>query len=451
MQPQQDLTKGVIYKQVLFFFFPIVVGSFLLHFYSIVDGIIVGRGLGDLEFAAVSGSASKIIALIINFFIGISIGITVYASRYYGKKDFIMLKGIITNGLLLFILIGLILSGLCIIFSMPYLKIMGTPENTIDYAQTYMNTYLSGMVFCVIYNVLAGIFRALGDAITPLYILVFSSILNIFLSIFMALILNWGVMGVALATVISEGISAIFLGKILYNRLKYKGKYHFHIDILLLKEIALMGIPSGIQSMMFSFSNMAIQSAVNSFHAIAVSGWGAYLKVDAIVDSFLTSLANTVIPFIGQNIGIGKINRIKEIMRTVMVVSYTIITIISILFLLFRFQIIYLFTNKSDIVEIGVSVMWIILPMYILSIPQRIYSTAIRGFGKSMTPMWLNLIGVVGFRFFWIYFILPLNHSILTLALCYPVSSLLMSIIFTIYYKRELHILERKFLSNSKS
>ena len=280
----QDMTQGVIYKQVLLFFLPIVAGSFFQHFYSIVDAIVVGRGLGYLEFAAVSGSASKLIVLITNFFLGVSVGITVYASRYFGKKDFLTLKGVVANGLALFGVMGILLSGLCIAFSMPYLELMGTPADTVSYAQTYMNTYMAGMVFCVIYNTLAGVLRALGDAKRPLYVLAFCSVLNILLDILFALVLSWGVMGVALATVISQALSAVILAKMLRDTLKDTATYRFHLDPTLLKEVAAMGIPSGVQSMMFSLSNMAVQSAVNSFHTVTVAGWGAYLKIDSIAD-----------------------------------------------------------------------------------------------------------------------------------------------------------------------
>lgn len=440
---QQDMTQGVIHKQVMAFFLPILAGSFFQHFYSIVDAIVVGRGLGYLEFAAVSGSSSKMIVLITNFFLGVSVGITVYASRYYGKKDFKMLKGVIANGLVLFGVIGILVSFTCIVFSVQYLELMKTPSDTMEYAKTYLNTYLFGMVFCVIYNTLAGVLRALGDAKRPLYALAFCSVLNIILDILFALVLKWGVMGVALATVISQGVSAFILSKMLWNTLKGTQAYKFKLDKEILKEVAKMGIPSGIQSMMFSLSNMAVQSAVNEFNAITVAGWGAYLKIDSIADVFLTSLSSAVTPFIGQNLGAGKIDRMKDAMKQITNISYIMMAIITVLFLAFRIQLLSLFTQESEVVMAGAGVMFVILPMYLLGVPQRLYSTAIRGFGKSFGPMWLSLIGVVGLRFLWVYAILPLNPTIFMLGLCYPVCSLLMSVIFTIYYKKELRIIEQ--------
>lgn len=443
MKDKQDMTQGVIYKQVLLFFLPIVAGSFFQHFYSIVDAIVVGRGLGYLEFAAVSGSASKMIVLITNFFLGVSAGITVYASRYYGKKDFVTLKSVIANGLVLFTIIGIVVSAICIIFSDSYLKMMSTPEDTMEHAKNYLNTYLFGMVFCVIYNTLAGVLRALGDAKRPLFVLAICSVLNIVLDILFALVLDFGVIGVALATVISQVVSAIILSKMLWDTLKGTDSYEFKLDKTIIKEISAMGIPSGIQSMMFSFSNMAVQSAVNGFNSITVAGWGAYLKIDSIADVFLSSLANAVTPFVGQNLGAGKIDRMKESMKEIMRISYIMMSIVTVLFLLLRVPLLSLFTDEPEVVEIGAAVMFYILPMYLLGVPQRMYSTAIRAFGKSFGPMWLSLIGVVGLRFLWVYLILPLHPTIFMLGLCYPISSLIMSVIFTIYYKKELAIVEQ--------
>lgn len=443
MKQTQDMTQGVIYKQVLLFFLPIVAGSFFQHFYAIVDAIVVGRGLGYLEFAAVSGSASKLIVLITNFFLGVSVGITVYASRAYGKKDFGTLKGIVANGLVLFIAMGILVSGVCIVLCLPYLQLMGTPQDTIPYAQSYLKTYLVGIVFCVIYNTLAGVLRALGDAKRPLYVLAFCSILNITLDVLFALVLHWGVMGVALATVISQAVSALILAKILRDTLRGTQGYQFHLDKTLLKEIAAMGIPSGVQSMMFSLSNMAVQSAVNGFSTVTVAGWGAYLKIDSIADVFLTSLSSAVTPFVGQNLGAGKISRMKEAIRQITIMSYLMMAVVTTVFLLFAAPLLTLFTAEAAVVEVGVQIMWVILPMYLFGIPQRLYSTAIRGFGKSFGPMWLSLIGVVGLRFVWVYVILPLNPTILMLGLCYPICSGLMSVVFTVYYKKELKLVEQ--------
>ncbi len=259
---QQDLTEGVIWKQVFSFFIPLMIGSFFQHFYTMVDAMIVGRGLGTTEFAAVGGSASKVIVLITNFFIGVSVGITSYAARGFGEKDFHKLKSVVMNGLLFFSIFGGLVAGFFLLFAEEYLTLMSTPEDTFSLALTYLKTYLYGIVFCVIYNTLAGIFRAIGDANTPLSVLIFSSLLNIALDVLFALILAWGVFGVALATVIAQGSSALILAYLLRKKIDHSGAYRFQFDATIIKEISALGIPSGLQSMMFSFSNMAVQSAV---------------------------------------------------------------------------------------------------------------------------------------------------------------------------------------------
>lgn len=441
---KNDLTDGIIWKQVLMFFIPIVIGSFFQHLYTIIDTIIVGKGLGTNELAGVGGSASKLIVMITNFFIGVSSGITAYSSRYFGEKNYIDLKNTIYNGLVLFCVLGLILSSLGIIFSNEFLLIMKTPESTLVYANTYLKTYLTGIVFCVIYNTLAGILRALGDSKRPLYVLMFCSFLNIGLDILLALVLNLGVFGVAIATVISQGISAILLSIILIKTLQNTDKYTTKIDTNAMKDIAKIGIPAGCQSMMFSLSNMAVQSGVNTFSAVSVASWTAYVKIDSIADIFVSALGGTVIPFVGQNIGAKKFDRVRDAVKQIIIISYCVVAFLVVTFILNRTSLIALFTEDLEVIEIGSGLMFIILPMYLLTIPQQVFSQALRGMGKSFVPMILTLVGVVGLRLFWVYFILPINPSLELLACCYPLSAFIMSVIFSVYYSIEIKALQKQ-------
>lgn len=434
------MSTGVIWKQVLLFFIPLTIGSFFQHFYTLVDAMVVGKGLGTLEFAAVGGSASKLIVLITNFFIGVSVGITSYSARSFGEKNYHKLKGILANGLIFFVIFGALVAAVSILFAPQYLQAMGTPEDTVDLAHAYLTTYLYGIVFCVIYNTLAGVLRAIGDAKTPLYALMFCSILNVVLDVVLALVLRWGVFGVAIATVISQGISAVILGYCLVKKFKIlhsEKAYTFAFDPTIVKEICAIGIPSGLQSIMFNLSNMAVQSAVNSFSTLTVAGWSAYLKIDGIVDIFLSSLSGTVVPFVGQNFGAKNKARIKESVFTIIGLSYLIVGALVGIFVLLRYPLLSLFSDDPQVVEIGAQITCVVITMYLLDIPNRICSNSLRGIGISFQPMMLTLVGVVGVRFAWVYLVLPINPSILLLGACYPVSSLIMSVIFSLYFRYE--------------
>ena len=435
------ITEGNITKEVFLFFIPIVISAFFQHFYTIVDGIIVGRNIGDLAFAAVSGSASKLITLLINFFVGVSAGVTVYTSQYYGKGDETGVKKIIYNGVISFGLLSIFLGAVGMIFSDQYLNIMNTPENTLAHSSVYLNTFLTGLVFCVLYNMFSGIFKALGDAKTPLYVLIVCSILNIGLDVLFVVVLEMGVFGAAFATLLAQGVSAIILGIILYSR--FKGyKIPYTLDFSMIGEIFNLGIPAGIQSIMYSLSNMLVQSTVNSFGDITVTAWSAYLKIDSIVDIFVSSIGSTVITFVGQNLGAKNIARVKESVKKIIQIAYVVTIGVVIILVGFRSQLLGMFTETEEVRALASTFFFIIMPMYLIGIPYNICAQAVRGLGKSFEPMIITLIGVVGLRFLWVLVIYPLNPTIHFLGLCYPVSSFIMSIIFVLYYRREIRQLD---------
>ncbi|MFV0314829.1 MAG: MATE family efflux transporter, partial [Anaerotignum sp.] len=308
MQRQNRITEGSIWKEVLIFFFPIVISAFFQHFYTIVDGIIVGQNLGDMAFSAVGGSASKISVMLINFFVGVSSGITAYASRFYGKQDLRSVKQVIFNGSFIFIILGIVISVLGFIMTPKLLSAMYTPVETMGYAVVYLRTFLSGLIFCIMYNTFSGVLRAIGDAKTPLYVLIFCSFVNIILDILFVVVCKWDVFGVAFATLIAQFMSAIILGMLLYKRLAHE-KMKVYIDGEMIKDICKIGIPAGLQSIMYGLSNILVQGAINGFGYITVTAWAAYVKIDNIVDIFVSSLASTVITFVGQNLGAGNIDR----------------------------------------------------------------------------------------------------------------------------------------------
>lgn len=412
-----------------------MIGSFFQQLYTIADAVVVGRGLGTTELAAVGGSAAKMIAMITNFFIGISTGITAYTARSVGEEDYAKLRNIVFNGFVLFFSLGVVISGLCFTFSYEFLILMGTPTDSIHLANTYLRTYLGGILFCVLYNLMAGILRAMGDAKRPLYILIFCCLLNIFLDILFALVFAWGVFGVALATVVSQGVSAILLSILFFKALKNSPKHKVSWSSTLCKSIALLGIPAGVQSMLASFSNMVVQSTVNSFDTQAVASWAAYIKIDSIVDMVLSALAGTVITFVGQNLGTKNMPRVKDAVKQTIILSYIMMSFLVVFFLGTRNIFLSMFTEDAEVVALGGSIMFAVIPMYLTTIPQYVLSQAVRGMGKSLVPMLLGLFGSIVLRLSWIFFLLPYHNSITFLGLSYPVISAVMSTLFVIYYR----------------
>lgn len=431
---QNKITEGVIWKSVIWLFIPIVISSFFQHLYSIVDGIIVGEFLGTVAFSAVGGSSSKIITMLINFFVGVSAGITAYTARYFGKGDMHGVKKVIVNGMIFFVAFGVVLSSLGIIFSRQILGLMGTPLETFELSNVYLRTFLVGLIFCVAYNTLTGVLRAIGDSKRPLYVLVFCSFLNIALDLVFVVVLKMGVSGVAIATLIAQGVSAILLGIIVCKKLSFEKADKVRIDTKMIAEICAIGIPAGLQSVMYSLSNILVQSAVNSFGYLTVAAWSAYLKIDSIVDIFVSALGSTVITFVGQNMGAGKISRVRQSVKQIIILSYIITIALILFFVTFRFSLLGLFVNDAEVINVGSKLFFIIMPMYLLGIPQTMLIKALQGLGKSFAPMMLTLVGVIGIRIFWVLVIFPINPSIYLLASCYPLSAFIMSAIFSVYY-----------------
>lgn len=447
-----NVTEGVIWKQVLVFFVPILIGAFFQHFYTLVDTWIVGKYLGPVALAAVGGSASKIITMLINFFVGVSSGITAYAARHFGAQEYHRLEDAINNGIVLFAALGISFSALAMFFAEEILLRMATPAVTMDDATVYLRTFLAGLIFCIMFNLFSGILRALGDSKRPLFVLMICSVVNIALDFIFILALDWGVFGVALATCIAQALSAIILAFMIFQSmneaiLSHSQVNHCHkqgvVQLNVMKGILIIGLPAGLQSIMFSLSNIVVQSGVNTFDFETVAAWTAYVRIDSIVDMVLGALAGTVITFVGQNYGAGNMLRVQRVVKEIIIMSYIVVAALMAVFMLFRYQLLGLFV-EGEILEMAASFMFIVMPMYLLTIPQQMLSNALRGLGQSFVPMLLTMVGVVGLRIFWVKILLPLNPTMHFMIACYPTSAVLMSVIFIVYYKFYLKHLIRK-------
>ncbi|MGL5253557.1 MAG: MATE family efflux transporter [Brevinema sp.] len=430
-----SITEGPIWKNAFKFFIPIALGIFFQHLYLIVDTIIIGRFLGDIALAAVGGSTAKIITLLVNLFIGISVGITTYCAQYFGQKDYSRLNKVIINGIFIFALVTLSLTVIGLFYVESILILMNTPPETIPLALSYLNIYLLGMIFGVLYNVFTGVMRALGDSKSSFYVLILCSFLNMILNLIFILVLKLGIIGVVIATIVSQAIGASILAGIMLHKLKkYSRVFSLELDKTLIYNILIVGLPIGIQSIMYSLSNILVQSVINSLGSVVIISWIVYQRIDAIIDIFVSSLSTTVLTFVGQNYGARNWQRVRQSIRDIRLMSIILLGSLTILLILSRNTIIPLFTQNTEVLLIASRLVLIIIPMYFLSIPQMIYTQALRGFGDSLIPTIITIIGVIGFRVFWVLFIVPLNLNVYTLAAGYTLNSLLLSFVFFLYF-----------------
>lgn len=433
----RELTEGVIWKQLLLFFFPIMFGSFFQQLYNTADTVIVGQFVGKEALAAV-GATGQPIQLLVGFFVGISSGATVIISQFFGaKKPQEIGKAIHTSialslvGGLLFMLIGLALAG-------PILRAMNTPADCFDSALLYINVYFLGMIPTFLYNMGTGILRALGDSKSPMYILIACCMVNIALDLLFVPVFHMGIFGAALATILSQLLSAVLVALSLIRK---KGMFGFRFRSLCLapgmvKRILLIGLPAGLQSATYSISNLVVQSGVNSFGTDMVAAWSAFGKMDAIFWMISGAFGIAATTFVGQNFGARNFDRIKKCVRIslgmefAVAVSYSILSVTAGPFLL------QIFTRDVDVLACGRQLIYLLTPFYALFTCIEIYSGAIRGVGEALYPTLITVFGVCVFRVLWMLFLLPVHHTIGMVAVCYPVSWGITSLIFLIYYLR---------------
>lgn len=432
-----ELTEGVIWKQLLLFFFPIMLGSFFQQLYNTADTVIVGQFVGKEALAAV-GATGQPIQLLVGFFVGISSGSTVIISQFFGaKRTQDIEKAIHTSvalslaGGLLFMLIGLALSG-------PILLAMNTPADCFESALLYIRIYFLGMIPTFLYNMGTGILRALGDSKSPMYILIACCIVNILLDLLLVPVMKLGIFGAALATILSQLLSAVLVA---ISLIRKKSMFTFRFRKLnfapnMLGRILLIGFPTGLQSATYSISNVVVQSGVNSFGTDMVAAWSAFSKMDSIFWMISGAFGIAVTTFVGQNFGAKNFDRIRKSVRISLSMEFAAAAFSSLLFLAAGPYLLKIFTNDADVLACGMQLIHLLTPFYALFACIEIFSGAIRGVGEALYPMLVSIFGVCLFRVVWMLFILPLHHTIGMIAICYPVSWGITSVIFLIYYLR---------------
>ena len=413
-----SITEGVIWKQLLRFFFPILLGTFFQQFYNTVDAVIVGNFVGKEALAAVGGSTGTLINLLIGFFTGLASGGSVIIAQFYGggrKED--TGKAVHT----------LVFMGLIAI---------AVPDNIMGYALPYMQIYFAGIAFPILYNIGSAILRAIGDSKRPLYFLIACCLTNVVLDLLFVVGMGMGVAGAAIATVLSQVVSVLLT---FASLMKTQECYRFSLkmlrmDVRLIKSMLRIGLPVGLQSTMYSISNILIQSSINGFGTDVIAGWTAVGKVDSLFWMAINAFGIAVTTFVGQNFGAGKYDRVRKSVRVSMAMAMGMTVVLSALLLLTERYTLGLFTRDANVIKIGEEMIFYMVTFYFTYVPIEVFSGAIKGAGDSLIPMIITLLGICVLRVAWVLILVPIWHNLFTLCISYSVSWLTTSVIFTIYY-----------------
>lgn len=434
MKKTTIMTEGSIWKKLLFFAVPLILGNLFQQLYNTVDSIIVGNYIGSEALAAV-GASSSVVNLLIGFCIGASAGAGVVISQFFGAWDKEGVRKAVHTTVALSIAAGIVLTIAGILLTPLILRAMGTPAEVFAEAVIYLQVFFGGIVFSVIYNMSAGILNAVGNSKRSLVYLLIAACSNIVLDLLFVVVFKMGIVGAALATDISQLLSCIFILRFLIRtdeiyKLKIREiRFYDH----LLGKILRIGLPTGVQNIVISISNVIVQSTVNSFGAVVMAGFAAYIKIDGFNLLPVLSISMAATTFTGQNIGAGKLERVKKCMITsvAMGVVYTVTT--GILLLAFAPQVIGVFTKNMDVVECGVYIMRFFCPFYWMLAILQILSGTIRGAGKTMETMFVFLISLCLYRIAWIWGAMTVRHSLDLLMMVYPTSWFVGAVLILLY------------------
>ena len=438
LERENPVITGPIWKQLLTFFFPILLGSFFQQMYNTVDAIIVGQFVGKAALAAVGGSTSVLISFLVNLFTGISSGATVIIAQQFGAQNTDGVKKSVHTSMALTIIAGIAITIIGFALSKPALLLMGTPDDILGHATTYMRIYFLGSLASFVYNIGSGILRAVGANRRPLYFLIAACMTNIELDVVLVLGLHMGVAGAALATILSQLVAAILVIWVLVKtdlpiRINFK-------EITIIKEhlqsVLRVGIPSGLQSNMYTISNIALQACINSFGTNSVAAWTAYGKVDSFFWMIIGAFGISITTFVGQNYGAGQYERVRKAVKTCLIMTFSASAFIGAFFCLFAQPLLSVFTSDPDVLAIGMRILYMTAPTYVTFVCIEILSGTIRGCGNSLPPMLLTCCGVCIFRVAWVFLLNPIWHSLDMVIVSYPVSWTLTSILFVIYYRK---------------
>lgn len=420
---EMDMCNGPILSKVLIYAFPLMLSGVLQLLFNAADVIIVGRFAGSQSLAAV-GSTTALINLLVNIFLGLSVGVNVLVAQYYGAKKDEDVNETIHTAIAVSLVSGVFLIFVGLVASRPLLELMGTPADVIEKSTVYMQIYFAGMPVVMLYNFGSAVLRAIGDTKRPLYYLTVAGVVNVVLNVFFVTQLHMDVAGVALATVLSQVISA---GLVVRCLMKSEGSLKVElkklkINAYKLKRIVKVGLPAGMQGAIFSISNVLIQSSVNSFGSIAMAGNTASSNIEGFIYIAMNSLYQTNLSFTSQNYGGRKYSRLNRITITCLGVVIAVGLTLGLSAYAAGEFLLGIYSSDPEVVQYGLNRLAVFGGTYFIGGMMDVMVGAIRGIGYSVLPMCVSLIGVCAMRILWIYTIFQWSHSLQTLYISYPVT-----------------------------
>ena len=437
------MCNGTIMDKLVSFSLPLMLSGILQLMFNAVDVIVVGRFAGSQALAAV-GSTTALINMFVNLFMGISLGTNVLAARFFAAGKDRQMSETVHTSIAFAAISGIVMVFVGIFFSKFALELMATPADVIEQSTLYMRIYFLGMPFFMLYNYGAAILRAVGDTKRPLIFLIISGVINAVLNMILVIVFHLAVAGVAIATVFSQMISCILVLRCLYRS---EGSYQFRFSKLMLKgcylkQIFQVGVPAGIQSTVINFSNVLLQSSVNSFGSIAMAGYTAANNILGFLFVSVNSVTQACMSFTSQNYGVRKWKRMDKILVDCMILSMIVALVLGGVSYIFGSQILRIYTENEEVIRCGMEILSYTTLTYFLCGFMDLFPGAMRGMGFSAAPMLLSIVGTVGTRIVWIFGIFPRYRSLSVLFISYPVSWILtiaMQVVCFFIVRRKVH------------
>ena len=445
-----DMTSGALWNKILLFALPLAASSILQQLFNSVDTAVVGRFASSQALAAV-GSNSSLISLMINLFIGISLGSNVVIAHYIGQRAEKNIQAAVHTAMVVAVISGVFVMIAGQFIAKPVLLLMGTPDDVIGQSALYMRIYFMGMPFFMLYNYGAAILRAIGDTKRPLIFLIISGIANAALNMILVILFHMGVAGVAIGTIISQLISCVLVLTCLYRS---EGSYQLRFSKLkingaYMEQIFQVGVPAGIQSTVINLSNALLQSSVNSFGSIAMAGYTAANNILGFLYMSVNSITQACMSFTSQNYGVGKLKRMDKVLRDCAILSISIAVVLGGLAYCFGPQILTIYTSDPKVINCGMEILAYTSITYFLCGIMDLFPGALRGMGYSAVPMVLSVIGTVGTRIVWVFGIFPNHRSLSVLFVSYPVSwilTIVLQVVCFYFVRKRVHQKEKRLL-----
>lgn len=418
-----DMCNGSLMDKLISFSLPLMLSGILQLLFNAVDIIVVGRFTGRHALAAV-GSTTALINMFVNLFIGISLGANVLAARFFAAKKEREMSETVHTAIAFALVSGIVMAFVGVFFAKTALELMGTPDDVIRLSALYMRLYFCGMPFFMLYNYGAAILRAIGDTKRPLLFLIVAGIANVALNLILVVVFHLGVAGVAIGTILSQLISSVLVFRCLC---KAEASYRLHFSKLsikgvYMKQIFKVGIPAGIQSTVINFSNVLLQSSVNSFGSIAMAGYTAANNIFGFLYTSANSITQACMSFTSQNYGVGKWKRIDRVVVDCMALTVVIMLALGGGAYVFGHQLLGIYTSDAEVISCGMEILLYTTVTYFLCGLMDLFPGAMRGMGYSLAPMIISIIGTVGLRIVWIFWVFPNNRSLDVLFISYPAS-----------------------------